>query len=253
MRDARDTWRQLREEFARKLGEKAGIELHVERAWGRTGGGTWVVLPAATDQSKADTWWLGFDEAELRQRRAAGAILLCRKPDGSLLHFGLPASLLLELAPQLSVKRGTHHRQFNVVRRAGRFELTMTGGRSLDITDRQGDLSWLTPSSPVAPTGAPVGQPGGARESLATCGPTAEAPFGGEQRFFARWRGGVLHPLDPPELEEGGHYLVIASRADALPTTTAERRILAMARRVGLPADLAEQHDHYAHGAQRRP
>ncbi len=250
---SKQLWQQIRETYARSLVPR-GIHLSVDRAWARTSDGRWLVLPAATDHPKPHSWWLGFDEQEMAERAAAGAVLLCRSSDGAIADFGLPADLLREIAPHLVLKRGTHQRQFTVVRRAGRYALVMKGGRELDITFRRGDLSWLTP--PTMRGTAAVREPepvyGAQTESTAPRpGPDAGLPAT-ERRFFARCRDGKLDPVDPVDLDEGAFYLVAATPAPALPAVGAERRILAAARSLGLPADLSEQHDHYAHGAERR-
>jgi hypothetical protein len=253
MRISKQLWQHIRETYARSLAPR-GIHLSVDRAWARTSDGRWLVLPAATDHPKPDSWWLGFDEQEIARRAATGAVLLCRSSDGTIADFGLPGDLLREIAPHLVVKRGTHHRQFTVVRRAGRYALVMKRGREIDITPRRGDLSWLALSAaPRTPAASELELAYGARTAS-----TAPQPNPGsgsptvEKRFFARCREGKLHPVDPVDLDEGAVYLVVAAPAPALPVVGAERRILAAARSLGLPADLSEQHDHYAHGAPRR-
>jgi hypothetical protein len=45
---------------------------------------------------------------------------------------------------------------------------------------------------------------------------------------------------------------LVVARATPLPAVRAFRRILAAAPGEGLPADFSEQHDHYAHGADKR-
>lgn len=253
MRAPRQLWQQIREAYAHKL-QARGIHLTVERAWARTLDGQWLVLPAATDHPKPGWWWLGFDEEEVAKRAAVGAVLLCRSTSVAIADFGLPADLLREIAPNLALKRGTHQRQFTVVRRGDRYVLVMKGGRELDITARRGDLSWLLP--PVAPEPGTAHEPelayGGGAKSLAP--PSEDGPHErvAERRFFARFREGRLEPIDPADLDEGATYLVVATPAAAIPAVAAERWILAEARRSGLPADLSEQHDHYAHGAPRR-
>jgi hypothetical protein len=239
-------WAGLREEYVRSLAER-GVVLHLDRgAWARTATGRWVVLPAATDSAKPDSWWFGFDERALRDKPAIGAVLLCRKAGGELLDFGLPASLLAELAPRLVTRRGTTHRQFNVERRGARFELVARAGERLDITDRRGDLAFLRDAE----------QPTAAREpatsSVPADPPSAPPHATDDERFFARVRKGALEPLDAAGLEEGATYLVIARRAPSVPAAASLRRLAAAARPRGLPADLSEQHDHYAHGARRR-
>ncbi len=252
MRISKQHWQRIRETYARSLAPR-GIHLSVDRAWARTSDGRWLVLPAATDHPKPDSWWLGFDEHEIAERPAAGAILLCRSSDGAIADFGLPANLLREIAPHLVLKRGTHHRQFTVVRRAGRYALVMKRGRELDITPRRGDLSWLALSA--EPRTSSAGEPdlvyGSRIASTARPDPDRGSPTT-EARFFARCQDGKLQPVDPVDLDEGSIYLVVAAPAPLLPVVGAERRILAAARSLGLPADLSEQHDHYAHGAPRR-
>jgi hypothetical protein len=190
----------------------------------------------------------------MARRAAAGAILLCRSAGGAVADFGLPADFLREIAPRLALKGGTSQRQFTVVRRGDRYVLMMKGGHELDITTRRGDLSWLSPSvEPVAVNAREPEPAYGVNAERIGPAPDAAPPDpAAERRFFARCRDGKLEPIDPADLEEGASYLVVATPAAAIPVIGAERRILAEARRRGLPADLSEQHDHYAHGAPRR-
>ena len=71
-------------------------------------------------------------------------------------------------------------------------------------------------------------------------------------RFFAVAKNGALHPLDDVTLVSGSIYLVEVREAPSVPANRSLRRILARGGPSDLPADFAEQHDHYAHGAGRR-
>lgn len=174
-------------------------------------------LPGVTSTSAPDLWWLAIARDDYRQRRTVGVILLCAGVDEPLRDFGLPAHLIAGIESQLSVGSERPHLDFTVVRRGSRFELQLKGGRALDLTDRLGNLSWIDRS---------------ARRALE---PAASTPDAGAH-------GGVL------ATEAGERYgAVVDSPAEDL-----ELRFFGRGGPADLPRDLADQHDHYAHGAPRR-
>ena len=77
------------------------------------------------------------------------------------------------------------------------------------------------------------------------------------QRVFeAVYDGEVLRPQEPVDLEPNARYWVtieVAAPTDgAHPAERPLLRYLALARELDLPADLAEQHDHYLYGTPKR-
>jgi predicted DNA-binding antitoxin AbrB/MazE fold protein len=67
--------------------------------------------------------------------------------------------------------------------------------------------------------------------------------------------GEVLRPLEPVDLEPNTCYLLTVDEAlvaDEPQIPQAVTRILERATDLGLPADLAAQHDHYLHGTPKR-
>jgi predicted DNA-binding antitoxin AbrB/MazE fold protein len=69
---------------------------------------------------------------------------------------------------------------------------------------------------------------------------------------FARYCDGVFQPLDPVDLADGQLCQIAARCVQSVPALESFRRIIALGGIAGLPADFAEQHDHYAHGAPRK-
>jgi hypothetical protein len=76
-------------------------------------------------------------------------------------------------------------------------------------------------------------------------------PLPSPTRFFAVAQNGTLRPLDAVRLAPGSHYLVEIHGVPSVPVNRALRRILARGGPSDLPADFAERHGHYAHGARR--
>lgn len=257
-------WRTVRQEYLDSLRANRGVDLRLTKgAWAVAGDGRWIALPGVTATAKPDVWWLGVMHDELVARRAAGVILLCAEANEPLRDFGLPASLLAEIEPQLSKTARPPQLHFTVVRRDGRFLLQLKGGRTLDITERLGDVSWIEASS--RPTDVTDSR-GGHSLVAETAEPSAMRPSTGEpgwtsadttassdeRRFFARAGSSGLEPIDPVELAPGATYLVRITPVPGVPRSTALRRMLARGGPGDLPRDLAAQHDHYAHGAPKR-
>jgi hypothetical protein len=130
--------------------------------------------------------------------------------------------------------------KLNLVRRAGRYALKLPGEVDVDVTDARGDLSWLIPGR-IAAAVVPEPVPRDASPDVAV----------GESAFFARVRRGLLEPLDATGLPEGSLVRVRAAVATSVPGIAALRKIVAAGGPADLPSDLAERHDHYAHGAKR--
>ena len=57
--------------------------------------------------------------------------------------------------------------------------------------------------------------------------------------------------IDASGLADGELVLVRASRVASAPASAAIRKIVARGGPRTLPADFADEHDHYAHGGQR--
>ncbi len=241
----RAEWGQVRRQYLESLRSR-GTRLTLRgQTWAVTEQGESVVLPggmAATNN--ANQWWLDYDVEGFHQRHAIGAILLCAESDDSLHDFGLPADLVNQLEKQLPQNSQRARRSFNVFRHGDRFELKLTAGEALDITRRRGDVSWLRGGAPEG--AAMVAEAPASRASLGREAPPVE------RRFFARLVRGGLQPLDPTDLSEGALYLVQVRQMAAVPSSRALRRIVARGGPADLPADFAEQHDHYAHGAAKR-
>jgi hypothetical protein len=170
----------------------------------------------------------------LGDRDVRGVVLLC-EASTEVLDFWFRADEIRDLLPHLSVRDG--ERKFNVLRRRERFVLQVPGADDRDITAKRGDTSWL-------------GGPAGSHERRLPL-PSDVLPAW-QPPFLARVRRGRLEALDPISLEEGAVVVVRVSPAPSVPRQTALRRLVAAAGAADLPADLAEQHDHYAHGAPRR-
>lgn len=66
--------------------------------------------------------------------------------------------------------------------------------------------------------------------------------------------GEVFRPTEPVHLAAGSEHRVIIEDRDTNGAAPPEsvRRILERATDLGLPADLAAQHDHYLHGTPKR-
>ncbi len=237
------TWDDLKRRYLASI-QARGIPLelggrHASR-WARHPRG-WVAIPSARESPRGDRWWLSLNEKEFESRDARGIILLCRAGE-DLIDFGIPAERAREFLPHLSKEGRSGERKLNVVRRGERHVLQIPGGREIDLTPARGDLSWLEPASfPPQPTVRKGSQARG-----------AEPPAGAESTFFARVRRGRLEPLDDIGLPEGDLVLVRATPARVVPATGALRRIVARGGPASLPADFAEQHDHYARGAARQ-
>jgi hypothetical protein len=192
-------------------------------------------LLGAAEARTGQRWFLGLNEREfLGDRDVRGLVLLC-EASAELLDFWFRADEIRELLPHLSVRAG--ERKFNVVRRRDRFVLQIPGADDRDITAKRGDTTWLGGSAGSHETRPPLPP-----EVL----PSWQPPF------LARVRKGRLEALDPISLEEGAVVVVRVSPAPTVPRQAALRRIVAVAGVTDLPADFAEQHDHYAHGAARR-
>jgi hypothetical protein len=66
--------------------------------------------------------------------------------------------------------------------------------------------------------------------------------------------GQVLCPEEPVDLEPNVHYIVTIERKEdkpQVPSNRAFRRILGRATNLGI-SDLAQQHDHYLYGTEKR-
>ena len=257
---SRSEWQSTRKAYLESLHRARHLRLQLRhRVWAVTDDGAWVALPGVTATSNPDLWWLSVRRDDYRERRALGAILLCASADEPLRDFGLPADLVAEIEPHLSLGTERPLLHFTVIRRHSRFELQLKGGRALDITDRLGDVSWIAGSTPRSSARAAAPPVSSAADHPLTAeaapgyGATAHSgPEPGELRFFARASDTGLEPVDPVELQRGAVYLVRATRTAGVPRSTALRRILARGGPEDLPRDLSAQHDHYAHGGPRR-
>ncbi len=230
-----DRWDGPKREYLERL----GAEFRLDRRGGRwaTGpGGTIGIM--ASDTRDGEHWWFGLDAGEFERRGALGVVLLCQA-NGLLVDFGLPAERIRELLPKLGRDQSRGERKLNLVRRADRYVLQLPGGPEVDVTEARGHLSWLIPKRDSA-----RGSPRQVRER----GPEDTAD---EHIFFARVRRGVLEPLDPIALTDGSLVRVRVTPVPSVPGIAALRRIVAAGGPRDLPEDLAERHDHYAHGARK--
>ena len=243
MRTRADKWDEPKRDYLRRIREHTGVVLELE---GR--GSRWASGPAgsigimASGTRDGQRWWLGLDESEFHERGALGLILLCQSRE-TLLDFALPRQRVLELVPGLGRDR-RGERKFNIVRRRDRYVLQLPGERDVDMTASLGDLSWLKGEGSITPLGRSERRSTG---ELRLPGPAQDV----EAAFFARVRQGVLEPLDPTGLPEGALVRVRAAITESVPGISALRRILAAGGPEDLPRDLAERHDHYAHGIRK--
>jgi len=75
-----------------------------------------------------------------------------------------------------------------------------------------------------------------------------------KKKLKAVFDGRVLRPEEPVDLEPNAHYIVTVEREGEKPKRPPNRalkRILERATDLGL-SDLAEQHDHYLYGTEKR-
>jgi hypothetical protein len=258
MKISQAQWASIRQEFIDRTADR-GVHLVLrDRVWAVTHNAEWVALPGTSDSPNADRWWLGCDPDKLRERQPLGIVLLCKAREGSLYAIGLPNALFRELEPKLSKPKSERQVFFNVVRRGTRFLLQLKGGEEFDVTAHLDDVSWITNgnehrmSSGRPSYGASRVAEGAVTETAERSARDQMPPPAAAIRFFAVVKKGSLHPLDDVGLESGSVYLVELRDAPSIPGNRALRRILARGGPGDLPADLAEQHDHYAHGAGRR-
>lgn len=263
-----DRWDEPKRSYLSWIREQTGVVFELERR-----GSRWASGPAgsigimASDTRDGERWWLSLDENEFGARRALGLILLCKAND-ALLGFGLSRERVLELLPKLGRDRSKGERKFNLARRRDRYLLQLPGEGPFDMTSYLGDLSWLKADSPQGPPGVvpmlprptvprtiPFVPPHGT-EALVTSVSARESrqagtPQADERAFFARVQRGLLKPLDPTGLPEGALVRVRATITPSAPSIPALRRIIAAGGPGNLPEDLAERHDHYAHGTRK--
>src|SRR6266849_6708406 len=180
---SRDMDEMKRDYLKRKAAELA-LEGRGSR-WASGPRGTVSILAAS--EMRPDRWWFGLNEKEFHDRGALGMILLC-KSSNELLDFGFAARRVLDLLPRLSAdERG--ERKFNVVRKERRLTLQVPRDKAIDLTAARGDLSWLPDAS-----GSRVAEV--AHEGTRYASQDRVQPP--EHVFFARVRGSLLEPLDPP-------------------------------------------------------
>jgi len=250
MKISQAEWARIRQDFIDRASER-GVHLGLrDRVWAVTRAGEWIALPGTSDSPVSDRWWLGCDPEKLQERQPLGIILLCKSRQGSLHAIGLPGTLLREIEPKLS--RNERQVFFNVSRRGARFLLQLRGGEELDVSAHLNDVSWVARDAGLARHRSEPSAHDIVREAPEP-GPRAEDPsVSAATRFFAVVKNGALHPLDDVTLESGSFYLVEIRGAPSVPGNRSLRRILARGGPGDLPPDLAEQHDHYAHGTGRR-
>ena len=203
--------------------------------WATSPRGTIGIL-GASEAPGGGRWFLGLNEAQFRERRAVGLILLCEQGDETI-DFVLPAERLETFLGQLSQVAG--ERKINLVRSRGRYIIQIPGADGADVTNTRGALDWLRPS----------GRDTDRRRVAAPPRAALQTPQG---RFFARVRRGRLEPIDRVDLVEGEVVLVRTERVPGAPRHSSLRRILALGGPRDLPVDLAEHHDRYAHGSTRQ-
>jgi len=75
-----------------------------------------------------------------------------------------------------------------------------------------------------------------------------------KKTLIVTFDGQVLCPEEPVDLEPNVHYIVTIERKEEkplVPSNRAFRRILERATNLGI-SDLAEQHNHYLYGTEKR-
>ncbi len=236
-----DRWDQPKRTYLERVREETGVALELEgrgARWASGAAGTIGLMASASRDG--ERWWLGLDENEFQKRHPLGLVLLCQSQD-RLLDFGFPYERVLKLLPRLGRDRSRGERKFNLTCRRNRYWLQIPGEDGVEVTDALGDVSWLRALGAAPRVRA-------ARRTPDTGEPADELDSG--RAFFARVKHGLLEPLDPMELPEGALVKIRATLADSVPKVSALRIILAGGGPAGLPADFAERHDHYAHGAR---
>jgi hypothetical protein len=237
-----ESWEARKRRYLEALGEKVGVEFHLEgrrgSRWARSARG--VIALLASREHPGPLWWFGLQPDEFDRQRALGVIFLCLTEDG-LVDFGLPASRLKDLLPSVSREARTGEHKLHIVRQGPSFVLRP----ALDLTPFRSNVSWLQ-SGEAPPSSGDKKDPRHPPDAALGSGvPRSDAAF------FARVREGRLEPLDPMGLREGELVLVRAAIAKAVPGNAALRRILARGGPEGLPVDFAERHDQYARETHR--
>jgi hypothetical protein len=244
-------WAHIRQDFVGRASARGAHLVLRDRVWAVTRTGSWIALPGTSDSPVADRWWLGCDSEKMRDRQPLGVILLCKSQQGPLHAIGLPGELLRSVEPKLF--RNARQLFFNVSRRGERFFLQLRGGEELDVSQHVDDVSWISTDKGAGLARHYSGPSTQAvvRETPEPRSPSEE-PAATSTRFFAVVKNGALHPLDDVTLQSGSLYLVDIREAPSVPGNRSLRRILARGGLADLPSDFAQQHDHYAHGAERR-
>ena len=248
-RMSRSEWKKIRLGYLERLRSRgAALEL-CDNTWAATPAGQWVSLPVA-DECNPGRWLAAFNHNQFEKRSALGIIILCRTDSGELLDFGLSRTQLEQIDAHLpySTARGSRETKLNVRRVGSRHELLLKGREPFDLTHTLGSVGWIqSPPLPavaegVASYSAPIEkEPQRSRDGVARV-----------HRFYARCRVGRLEPLDDSVAVEDGVYLVTARAVEHVPAVSSFRRIASLSAADDLPADLADQHTHYAHGGPLR-
>lgn len=231
-----ERWDQAKRRYLQAAELRTGATFRLEgrgARWASGPAGTVAIM--ASGSRDGEHWWFSLEPDEFERRGALGLILLCG-PSEPPLDFPIPRARVLDVLPQLRRDRLRGEVKLNLALQAGRYVIQVPEGRDVDVTSALGDLSWLAGGSHgqgPAP-GERVPTPNALREDAA---------------FYAYVRRGVLEPLDSPGLPDGTLVIVRATVAPSVPGIAALRRIVASGGPTDLPTDLAERHDHYAHGA----
>lgn len=238
----------VKRRYLLSLRSKTGLPWELERRkgsrWARTPSGDRCAILASTEASRGAQWWFGLSEKEFHDRAPLAIVLLCLSGD-DVTDLVVPADRVKEFLPYLSREHQSGERKLNVFRRGERYVLPVPSRPDVDLTETRGNYAWLRPDS-SAPGRL---SPDRAALQKATVAPARE---GAGLAFFARVRKGLLEPLDETGLADGDLVLVRAIVTRAVSANAAIRRIVARGGPGSLPADFAEQHDHYARGAARR-
>ncbi len=239
----RSRWDQIKRSYLEDASRRAGVSLTLRgrrgARWADCDAGPVAVL-GSRDHGQGGLWWFGLREEEFDDR-SLGIILLCETGSG-LVDIGLHAPLVRKILPGLSMESHARERKLHLIRRGDSYLLRLADGVTVDVTGRRGDLSWLGRVPPPDPSLAP------APDSRSGDAPRPRPPVA----FFARVRKGRLEPLDVADLAEGELILIRVEKVEHVPSTSSLRRIAARGGPASLPADFAEQHDHYSRGAARK-
>jgi hypothetical protein len=120
--------RECRAEYIAQQAKSGKPLTRVRGALYRNSGG--IITGIAYAKVRKNEWFLGLPAGEFKE-----AVLLCEATDGKVQPIHLTESFLEKYGKRLSVSSQYNQAKFNVQRRAGRYNLVVTGIGDVDLTD----------------------------------------------------------------------------------------------------------------------